>query len=288
VIVMKYTTPRRPVDVERAFPFLRGQVRSAVRLHPRVGSPGQSDSSMGGELWWPAAEEWPECEAHPLPMPMVPVLQLWARDVPRLVMRPGTDVVQMLWCPHMHDIWSDSDYGPRVRLYWRDSTEAGSLATSRPPVQDRMLPHLLLRPCTVYPEEISEYPRMSDVEPDQRELAGFRDDVDGWSYSSHLSCAPGAKVGGWPSWHQDPDWPECAVGHRMEHLLTVATFEFDAVSWRAWVPVEDLVVAGDGSSQPAQSRDDVGPGILLGDGGKLFLFICRRCEDWPIAKRVQS
>jgi hypothetical protein len=243
---------------------------------------------MGGELWWPADEEWPECEAHPLPMPMVPVLQLWARDVPQIVMRPETDVVQLLWCPHMHDIWSDADYGPAVRLYWRDSTEVVRPAVTRPTVQDRMLPHLILRPCTVHPEEIQEYPDMSDADPSQLEAVGLGAYVDGWSYAYHLGNAPGAKAGGWPSWHQDPDWPECSVGHRMEHLLTVASWEFDGESWRTWVPLEDLVVAGDGSTRPAQSSNDVGPGILLGDGGDLFLFVCRRCEDWPIAKRVQS
>jgi hypothetical protein len=35
--------------------------------------------------------------------------------------------------------------------------------------------------------------------------------------------APGSKIGGWVDWVQDPRWPECDRGHRMDHLLTVAT-----------------------------------------------------------------
>jgi hypothetical protein len=34
-------------------------------------------------------------------------------------------------------------------------------------------------------------------------------DANGWIYDFHLSAAPGTKVGGWPVWVQDPEWPTC-------------------------------------------------------------------------------
>ncbi|MFE9391994.1 hypothetical protein [Streptomyces sp. NPDC006784] len=62
---MTRTTPRRPADVEALFPELARYRRTATRLHPRPGTPGVRDSSVGGPLLWPAAEPWPMCiEPH--------------------------------------------------------------------------------------------------------------------------------------------------------------------------------------------------------------------------------
>ncbi|MFJ7988804.1 hypothetical protein [Streptomyces sp. NPDC096351] len=62
---MTRTTPRRPVDVEGLFPELAAYRATATRLHPRPGSPGVVDSSVGGPFLWPADEPWPVCtETH--------------------------------------------------------------------------------------------------------------------------------------------------------------------------------------------------------------------------------
>jgi hypothetical protein len=59
---MTRTTPPRP-DVVAAVPELAAYARTATRLHPRRGSPGVGDSSIGGPLLWPAEEPWPTCAA---------------------------------------------------------------------------------------------------------------------------------------------------------------------------------------------------------------------------------
>lgn len=59
---MTRTTPPRP-DVVAAVPELAAYARTATRLHPRPGSPGVGDSSVGGPLLWPAEEPWPVCTA---------------------------------------------------------------------------------------------------------------------------------------------------------------------------------------------------------------------------------
>ncbi|MEV5600660.1 hypothetical protein AB0L33_04330 [Streptomyces sp. NPDC052299] len=78
----------------------------AVVLNPETGDPGVRESSLGGPLLWPADEPWPHCaqedhwtfgsdwrnrtEIVPGRVPMVPVLQLYARDVPGLVLPTDT------------------------------------------------------------------------------------------------------------------------------------------------------------------------------------------------------
>ncbi|WP_398981103.1 hypothetical protein [Streptomyces sp. I05A-00742] len=60
---MVCTTPPRPVDVEQLFPEVAQYRRDAVRLHPRAGSPGVRESSLGGPLLRPRSEPWPHCRA---------------------------------------------------------------------------------------------------------------------------------------------------------------------------------------------------------------------------------
>lgn len=103
-----------PFDVEAVFPELAGSAREVTLLYPRAGAPGPGDSSLGGPLLWPADEPWPMCaEADhyeplappvgPEPVAMVPVVQLYARDVPGLVFPAGSDLLQILWCPLVHE-----------------------------------------------------------------------------------------------------------------------------------------------------------------------------------------
>jgi hypothetical protein len=63
---MVRTTPPRPVNVLDDFPELGPMARTALRLHPRVGSPTVTDNSVGGPLLWPSDEPWPVCQKpHP-------------------------------------------------------------------------------------------------------------------------------------------------------------------------------------------------------------------------------
>jgi hypothetical protein len=60
------STPPPPLDITAVFPELRDLAATTIRLHPRKGEPGVRDSSLGGQLLWPADEPWPVCEEpHP-------------------------------------------------------------------------------------------------------------------------------------------------------------------------------------------------------------------------------
>lgn len=165
---MSPVTPPRPVDVAARFPLIVPFARPAVRLHPRPGAPTAADSSAGGPLSRPAAEPWPSCrgphhdgwDVHepggPLRAeagllsarpdlsganPLVPVAQLWRRDVPAWAGPAGMDLLQVLWCPLDHE---DLGYLPRVALRWRRAATLGVLRDGPPPgpvlVRDDYLP----------------------------------------------------------------------------------------------------------------------------------------------------
>ncbi|MEU6961968.1 DUF1963 domain-containing protein [Streptomyces chrestomyceticus] len=295
------TTPPRPVDMEALFPELVPHRREAVRLHPRAGSPTVEDSSVGGPLLWPQAEPWPYCDqAHPeagtslqpsAAQPMVPVLQLYAADLPELASRPpfpdGADVLQVLWCPFAHE----SDYMPRPQIYWRDRRTVTTVkaAPARPPgADDDYLP----APCVLHPERVVEYPDwdLPDALADAlHERFERLEEETGWAYWPHLSIAYGVKMGGYPNWTQEPRWPDCTqCGTRMEHLLTVPSVEFDGASWRTWLPLEDRPASGTVFDLDHEERRKVqsAADLMLGDMGGMYFFVCWSCPDGPFAHRA--
>ncbi|MGI5417051.1 DUF1963 domain-containing protein [Actinomadura luteofluorescens] len=284
----------------QTFTELAEMARTTVRLHPRPGTPGREDNSMGGPLLWPRDEQWPRCaqfDQHDSfsgidlptdPLPLVPVLQIFARDVPELPFPQGTDLCQVLWCPLDHD---DVGCAPAVTVLWRDSSSITDPLLGHPPAdpshsEDDYLP----RPCVLSPERATEYPDPGDLSWDfqQRIQQWENDAVHDWSYFYHLSAAPGTKVGGWVAWIQDPAWPACEAGHEMQHLLTIASRESDGQSWKTWTPVEDRGRIGwhpsNVNGRPVRVPlvpDQKPADIMIGDAGSLYVFTCTRCDHRP-------
>ncbi|MGJ6962796.1 hypothetical protein ACSDR0_12890 [Streptosporangium sp. G11] len=207
---------------------------------------------------------------------MVPILQIYARDVPELPFLPDTDVCQVLWCPLVHE----SDYRPVVRVVWRDSKLVTDLLTEIPePVSSE---GYLPRPCVFSPERVEEYPAVWEASKELYERIdaweSSLDSLEEWSYQYHLSVAPGTKVGGWVDWEQISERVECGQGHEMEHLLTIASWEHDPGSAIRWEPLEERYLH---SSNFDPER--MGPaGIMIGDAGSTYLFICKQCPDRPV------
>ncbi|MCM2412545.1 hypothetical protein [Streptomyces sp. RKAG290] len=71
----------------------------------------------------------------------------------------------------------------------------------------------------------------------------------------------------------------------MDHLLTVNSAEFDGESWRAWLPTEDTPASGTIWDLPYEDRTLIQrpPGLMLGDMGGIYVFVCLRCPDRPYA-----
>ncbi|MFB7455589.1 DUF1963 domain-containing protein [Streptomyces sp. NPDC056188] len=293
---MARTTPPRPLDVEALFPEVADYRKTAVRLHPRLGDPSARQSSLGGPVLWPLSEPWPHCEDDHPPtafsppaqglIPLVPVLQLFATDVPDLAFPSAADLLQVLWCPFDHE----DGYVPRPEMYWRDSS-LSDLQPAKPPCPTGPDNDYLPDACVLHPERVTDYPNwdLPDEVADALEVRFEQlEEETGWSYWSHLSVSDGVKVGGYPTWTQEPDWPTCPTcSVRMEHLLTINSSEFDGESWRTWLPIEDTPATGTIWDLPYEQRTEIQcpPGLMLGDMGGIYLFECTSCPDRPFAYR---
>ncbi|GGU33603.1 hypothetical protein GCM10010289_63600 [Streptomyces violascens] len=81
---------------------------------------------------------------------------------------------------------------------------------------------------------------------------------------------------------QKPDWPRCACGAPMEHLLTISASE----SCGRWLPTEERTRPGSGwEVRGHHEYEDNSHGMDMGDCGGVYVFLCRSCPGWPSAHR---
>jgi hypothetical protein len=154
-----------------------------------------------------------------VPVPMVPVLQLRAHDVPDLPFPAGTDLLRVLWCPNDHD-------KPWWRTYpvtvWRRAADVTALPSEPPATrfdEDQFAQSYVPLPCLLHPAPAVEYPHPRDLPTDVGERVEQWDREHDGAYRADLSTAVGTKVGGHPRWIQDPEatkytFPESVIIRR--------------------------------------------------------------------------
>ncbi|MEU5699624.1 hypothetical protein [Streptomyces aurantiacus] len=341
---MSRTTPPRPLDVTALFPELAPMARTAVRLHPRAGTPTAADSSIGGPLLWPSQEPWPTCPDHTGPrhhgvapddvrlgrrilseawhrpraegadlltpaereivdrsslsgrtripqdgpVPMIPVAQLYASDVPALPRPAGTDLLQVLWCPFDHD----EDHLPAVELRWWASADVTDPLPTAPQPSVIGNDDYLPEPCALHPETVIEYPAPHELSEDLAErIEAWEEaqnpeepaDVTGIGYQYDLSVAPGCKLGGHAPWSfSDPfpmTCPEC--GSDVRPLLTVGGTEWNSGNG-SWRPIEDAAYTGLHFLGPACATR-----LNIGRGYHMQLYVCTVAPDHPHVRNMQ-
>lgn len=204
------------------------------------------------------------------PTPLLPLAQLYTKDIPGLTAPDGCDLLQILWCPF------DAHGFPRtpgVHLKWRKASERRELLTEPPSPAVVGDAGYVPEPCVLHPEEVQEHEYLGLLDDELRERieewdeASEEADDDAPLYQYDLSIPPGWKVGGFASWHvTDPHPMVCDCGTPMQVLVTIASSEWDGGN-RSWVPVEDRDALNvRGASTPTK--------VLVGRSGSLRIFTC--------------
>ncbi|MBO8199398.1 hypothetical protein JW613_13970 [Streptomyces smyrnaeus] len=281
--------------------IVRLERRMQARWHPDSGDVGltpeeaalkeRSAARLAERL--DAGPPWPaDC-----PVPMLPVAQLYLRDIP-LLRPPGqADLLQILWCPYDHE----PDYKPSTALFWRSATAVVDILAAPPEPYEVNYRGYVPEPCVLAPEAITEYPVSLDLSPEIRLMVEDRSrwqaagvEVDSAYgdcprdfYDCELADAPGWKVGGWPPWGRtDPYRRHCAVCDvQMVPLLTIASFEWDGGEGRSWAPCEDQAAAyaahyaGQDPSQPTA--------VEVGSTDNMQLYVCPASPEHPHTDLIQ-
>ncbi|MFI2336347.1 hypothetical protein ACH474_23415 [Nocardia rhamnosiphila] len=212
---------------------------------------------------------------------MLPVAQLYARDVPDLHTPEGADLLQVLWCPFNHPAGM-----PKTALFWRSAATVTAILTTPPEPPAVQFDGYLPEPCLLNPEQVTEY-------PDHRELSKeLREQIGDWSvwqaaetgvdsayasyplefYANELSVAPGWRVGGWPGWGAaDPSPLLCPTCNGDMHaLLTIATSEAGSRD-SSWLPREESAHEPSIGFKPTA--------VEIGSGYDQHLYVCQTAPE---------
>lgn len=227
------------------------------------------------------------------PIPLVPVAQLYARDIP-FPCPSDADLLQVLWCPFDHEMAH-----PKTALFWRSSATVTDVldAPPEPPiVQDGWY---LPEPCLFSPEQVTEFPNPLELDSQVRDQLDDRsrwETIDpeqhnsyaydpGERYLNNLCTAPGWKTGGWTRWSPtdpvDRACPEC--GTEAVPLLTIASSEWDGGS-ATWIADEDRRPPG---PPPLGARDGNFTLIDITGGNNLQLHVCPSSPYHPHFELLQ-
>ncbi|CAN5432548.1 hypothetical protein BH11PLA2_BH11PLA2_36660 [soil metagenome] len=280
----KRETPKPAVDMIAVLPELKPMMRIAVRLHPRYGEEMPPNASkIGGRFLWPDDAKWPLDPV--LKIPMVPVLQLCEEHAPtQFPFRPVCDVLQLFWTARdpMKNETTGSDE-LTAQIVWRRAMSVTG-KTMDPPSQALSFPSLMPVPCRLHPEWVGELPDW-----DALKQTALRPKLQEWMppeepgklsgqdyYARFLSSAPGSKVGGWSRVSRKA--PGCATCQwPMDYLLTIDTQEWTPSDAARWRPTQD-------------PDDEIGRraacGLKLKGGRAVEIYLCRRCEAWPVRALV--
>jgi hypothetical protein len=217
------------------------------------------------------------------PSPLVPVAQLRAADVPDLRPPPGTDLLQVLWCPNDHDTGGGAT-APAATLRWRREADVPDVL-ARPPAPAAVGQRTYLpRPCVLHPEQVVEYPWWQQLPADLGHEVRVWDAEHDGRYHRQLAVAPGWKVGGWPQWPTTDPLPlYCpGCGGAMRQLLQVDSGEWGDAE--RWCPREDRALAARTDAAYLAAAEPTG--VIAGHTGLYRIFTCPTCPPGPDALRV--
>jgi hypothetical protein len=221
----------------------------------------------------------------PEPVAMLPVAQLYLRDIPDLRAPAGTDLLQVLWCPFEHPL----EYLPKSKLIWRSSEAVTAVLTESPAPIAAQSEDYVPEPCVVHPEQVVEYPTPLELDP------AVRARIEAWStvktgeaesgyYQYELSVAPGWKVGGWGPWSfRDPQQIVCVCGTELRPLLTIDSREWHGGS-KSWIPLEDRT----DDANPHPYRHPWAPVMVtIGRSYSMQIYICPVSFEHPHVELMQ-
>ncbi|WP_128382288.1 hypothetical protein [Streptomyces cavernae] len=217
------------------------------------------------------------------PVPLLPVAQLYARDVPGLPVPDGSDLLQILWCPFMdHD-----DEIPAVHVRWRSADQVTAVLAPPPEPTVIELEEYWPAPCVLHPEQVSEYPAANQLPTAVAGGVRAWEEETGRHYSE-FAVAPGWKTGGWGVVTSDDDasaHPPCGTcGAETEPLFTVGLSEWNGDNEGGWRPVEDA----DADTARRRSYPPLGDQTLIELGDEeLQIYHCPESyEHPPVIARV--
>lgn len=248
------------MDIQR---LLKKYRKEATLLRPRaVTSPLVSNvSKIGGMPNLTNFQSYPICDLCGLRLNFV--IQIFKSDFPDFYFPADKDVFQLFRCPNPNcpGAYSNSADQKVFPFYFKKSDKASVCEKGCiPSSQD--IEHGVLE-CEFRLVNKDDYPMYEDLdEQDLEQMRANLGDEGIDNYTDHYSAKIGTKLNGYPSWTQSPNWPICSCGKKKHFFFQLSSED----------PEE-------GASYPPLADHWSAYGIMIGDCGNIYFFVCQACGE---------
>lgn len=239
--------------------------RTTTLLKPHTSAKAidESESKFGGGPNCIAFNEYPCCDACEAPLNFV--LQLYKKDFPSFYFPNDSTLFQLFRCPNNDCTagYSDKYDHKMFHYYFKDE---GATSTIPKPLLQLANAEQEVPDCYLKPTITLDFPNYDDCEDD---IYGSIEDKFGKEllelFEEKYSAIPNTKLGGYPSFTQSLFYPTCSCGKEKEFFFQLASEDPE-----------------DGAVKGAEPYKWSAHGIMIGDVGNIYYYVCKPCGQHTI------
>lgn len=235
-----------------------------MRPHRSEYALSSAESKFGGRPNFAGFESYPCCDACNAPLNFV--LQLYKKDFPAFYFPGDSNLFQLFRCPNddCPDAYSERYDRKMFHFYFNVSpTDNKELFKPEHHLNEAEAD---VPDCYLKPVVEDDFPNYDDFEDDDfSDIAEkFNEDLSE-AFMEEYTATPGTKFGGYPSYTQSPVYPVCSCGKTKEFFFQLSS--------------EDIE---DGVPLPPSPDKWSAHGIMIGDVGGIYFYVCKQCGPQTI------
>ncbi|MEP2668640.1 MAG: DUF1963 domain-containing protein [Cyclobacteriaceae bacterium] len=217
-------------------------------------------SKMGGCPNLSGFETWPGCEVCSTPMNFV--IQLYKKDFLDFYWPDDKNLFQIFRCPNYN---CSNNFNESYDLFTKGyfhNTGATENKNFQKPLSELTDLESEVPDCYFKMTTAIDYPHFELIPLFEAFNLKYGESEVEELFWSEFQPRSGTKFNGYPSWTQNPDTPKCSCGKLKDFIFQLSS--------------EDME---DGQEWPPEPDKWSPHGIMIGDVGNIYFFVCRDCGE---------
>lgn len=230
-----------------------------LRPHKANQQISNSESKFGGIPNLENFNSYPCCSECETPLNFV--FQLYKKDFPTFYFPEETNLFQLFRCPNNDcpDAYSEK-YDHKMFTFYSNSSPMTQKELLKPSCNLKEL-EIEVPDCFLKPLQMDDFPNYDDFNGNDFTIIEekFGEDVSE-KFMEEYCAIQRTKIGGYPSYTQSPEYPVCSCGKTKEFIFQLSS--------------EDME---DGVENPPPADMWSPHGIMIGDVGNIYFYVCKSC-----------
>ena len=258
-------TPEQFFATDEVKELIARYKRTTTLLKPHTSKTpiGQNESKFGGIPNFSGFDEYPCCDGCKTPLNFV--VQLYKKDFPGFYFSDNSTLFQLFRCPNNDcpDAYSEK-YDHKMFHFYFNVTDNSRILTK--PYHSLADGEDEVPDCYLNAIATDDFPNYDDFEGD--DFVGLEKKFGNEFaelFMDKYAAIQSTKFGGYPSYIQSPQYPTCTCGNTKEFFFQLSS--------------EDVE---DGTELPPPADQWSSHGIMIGDVGNIYYYVCKSCGQKTI------